>query len=75
MHYALVAFGILCGLISFVISIKDLAKAFSAKDENAEMIAPMNENEDATTEVDLNDPSSHSHSSTTLPLTGGLRLL
>jgi len=36
LHYALVAFGVVCGMISFVISIKDLAAAFSAKDENAE---------------------------------------
>jgi len=28
-HYTLVVFGIICGLISFIISIKDLIKAFS----------------------------------------------
>ena len=32
MHRALVCFGILCGFISFVISVKDLAKAFSEGD-------------------------------------------
>ena len=77
MHYALVTFGVICGLISFVISVKDLAAAFSEKDENAEAIAPMSENDDAgTTAVDLNAPSTHTHPATVLPAnTTGMTLL
>lgn len=74
-HYALMAFGIFCGLISFVISVKDLAAAFSAKDESAEEIAP-NENDDSTTAVvDLNNPNAQTQAPSVLPPGDGLKLL
>lgn len=36
MHYTLLAFGCVCGTISFIISIKEIVNAFSVNDQSAE---------------------------------------
>lgn len=34
MHWILVAFGVICGTISFIVSIMEIIKAFSEEDVN-----------------------------------------
>ena len=43
-HQILMVFGTICGFISFVMSIIELGKAFSEKDETAAEIAPPTDN-------------------------------
>ena len=73
-HTILVAFGCICGTISFIISIVEIVKAFSEEDQiPSEQIANPAEN-NVITEIDLNHHTQPS--SGTVPLTpNGLRLL
>ena len=43
-HQILMVFGTICGFISFVMSIIELAKAFTEKDETGTEIAPPTDN-------------------------------
>ena len=55
-HHVLVAFGCICGTISFIVSLKEIIKAFSEVDQNVEGIpsaVQQSENE-AVTQIDLN---------------------
>ena len=56
-HKILMIFGIICGTISFIMSIVELIKAFTENDPTGEQIAHPGENAEVT-EIDLNPQNS-----------------
>ena len=71
-HYLLVFFGVVCGTISFILSVYELVRAFSEHDESAEQIAKPTEN-NVVTEIDLNAALRNSTSTTVMTPGPGLK--